>query len=211
MGQSPTMPRLVDKIRRLNPPQRARTRFTVYLAGVARIQSAMRLTTAAAQYDFTVGHCALGPTMVQVFDADRAVALQDDAMGGRMHMYRQVRPVPRRMQEGARRAAPTGIPHGRLTWPDTALAHAVVVGIVGQANLLKRPDARQIERVDVMRLRHLQPAVGAVVGVVEDVVRFHRAEVRQDILVRPMSGVAHRFLPARVVAGLSMDVHHCVD
>ena len=146
----------------------------------------------------------------QIFDADGAAALEQDAGGVRAGLDGQIGAFHRRAQEGAGGRHAAAVLRGDLVDADAFLRRAVEVGIEGQAG---RPSRLQVEPgegvhmgghvADMDRAAPAAPVVGAGLVVLD------RLEEGQQIVIAP-AGIAGR-RPGIVVGALAADPHHRVD
>ena len=142
--------------------------------------------------------------------ADAALALEDQGLGHRALVDREVPPRARRVEiaEGGALAAALGDRH--LRHADAFLRRAVLVGIVGQADLLGGRDHHLEQRhLVARRVGDPQHAVAAAELVRAAVEAFHPLEDRQHVLVAPAAVAELR--PVVVVLRLAADEDHAVD
>ena len=85
--------------------------------------------------------------VLRVFEPDRALAVEEDALGERVHLDLEVRPFHRRAQIGDRGRAAAHLAHGELIGADAFLLGAVEIGVGLVPGLLRGGDKGVVQFV----------------------------------------------------------------
>ena len=182
----------------------------VGLADAGELEQLGRVDRAARDDDFARSprfplHPADG-----VADADATPSFQDQRLGQRPLLDRQVRPRAGRVEIAVGRALAAALGDRHLRHADAFLGLAVLVGIEGQADLFRRRDHLLQERhLVARRVGDAQQSVAAAEPVGAALVALHALEDRQHVLVAP-AAIAE-LGPVVVVLGLAADIDHAVD
>jgi len=110
------------------------------------------------------------------FDAHGTLVLDQDARDGLVGEERYPARGEMRSQIGVGRAAPALVADRRLDRRDSDLALAIVIRIVGKAIFLECLQAILVQLVDALGQLDRQPAIDAVIVVVESVIILLRHE-----------------------------------
>ena len=116
----------------------------------------------------------------------------------------QLRVAGERCNEGVSRAAALAMAVHELIKTDAALAGAVEVMVEGQAQRLYALHEPARHLVDVPRVRHQQRASAAMQFILQAVVAFHAAKMRQHILPAPawiIIAAAQQIVPLVIIRG----------
>ena len=181
----------------------------VRFADAGQHQKLRRVDDAAAQDDFALGMRGDAFAALDIFDAGRAAAVEDDFRRQRIGLDRELRPLQRRPQIGVGRAAAAAVLHRHLPGAEAFLLRAVIVG----RRLVAGGAAGGGESVDqrvgeACRLRR-QRAVAAAIKARAAVPRFLAAEIGQHMSVGP--SLEPGSSPAVVIAGVTAHIGHGVD
>ena len=144
-----------------------------------------------------------------VAHADAARALEDQALGERAGLDRQVRPDAGGLEIAARRAHAPALVDGALRHGDAFLIGTVVVAIVLDADGLGRLDEAVVELAALRVVGDLERALAAADLAVAAGVALHALEDRQHVLVAPAA--ISQLRPMVEVLALAAHPHHAVD
>ena len=142
--------------------------------------------------------------------ADATLALEDEGFGDRALVDLQVGAAAGGIEIAEGRALAAALGDRHLGHADAFLRGAVLVGIVGQAHLLRRLD-HLLQQRDLVawRVGHGKDAVAATEFVGAALEAFHALEDGQHVLEAPAAIAELR--PVIVVLRLAADVDHAVD
>ena len=144
-----------------------------------------------------------------VAHAGAAPALEQECLRRRVGADIEVLPRTHGVQIAARRAHAPPAGNRRLRHRDAVLRGAVVIGVVGEADLLPRAYDRVVERAAFRGVGDLQRAVPPPELVLAAGIALHPAEHRQHVAVGPAAIAELR--PAVEILRLAAHEHHAVD
>ena len=125
---------------------------------------------------------------LRIANAARPLPLEQDRRRLRTGADIQVRRLPDRPQEGARRAHPPAVPDVTLIVAHARLDRAIVIAVAWKAEAMRRVDKSVAERVAPVAVRDGQlPLSSTISGVAGSDPPFGSLEVRQDVGITPAS------------------------
>src|SRR5205085_12409546 len=147
---------------------------------------------------------------LDLFEADGALALEDDAGGLRQRLDAQIRPVVHvRMDIAARCAPALALVLRHLVDAEPFLIGAVEIVADAELRLARALQKHLLDRIVGAKPRDAQRAALAVILAAELGIALRALEAGQDGGIAP-PGVAERG-PVIVVGAVAADIHHRVD
>ena len=178
-------------------------------ADPGKLQQLRRQQRAAGQQDFAArAHPANGAVLL-VFEADRALAVEQHAMREGADLDLEIGPLHRRAQIGNRGAAPPHLAHRQLIIADPFLLGAVEIGIGGKPGVLAPADKGVVQFVAGAQIGDVERSAGAVIIVGAALLVLGAAEIRQDVVIRP-ADIAE-LAPIIEILLLAADIDQPVD
>ena len=175
-----------------------------------KLQQLRRVDRPAAENHLGRGLGRLGLAVLDVFDAHRPLALEQDPRGQRVGLDAQVRPVHHRVQIGDRGRAALAVLHGQLVIADAFLLGAVDVWIARNARLDAGLDDIIGNLVGLGHVRDVErPASGVVLVGVGAFLVLRAQEIGAHVVPGP--AVAAQLAPAVIVGMLAADIEQAVD
>jgi hypothetical protein len=164
---------------------------------------------AAGQHHRAFGPRALALAAMNELHAGRALALECDALGQRTGHDCQIRPLPRRVNVGARGAHAFAVRRRPLHHEGTVETAPVDVRRHAEPRLFQRREIGAVQRMVGGGPGDTQRAVIATPGIVRATAVFHALEVRQAMREGPVLQPLRR--PAVIVEPVAAQIDHAVD
>ena len=181
----------------------------VRIADAREHQELRRVDDAAAQNHFAPGVRRHRLAVLYIFDAGRALAVENKPRHQRIDFDVQIVARQRRAQIGVGSAAAAAVAHRHLPDAKTFLLGAVVIG----RGLVARGKPCRRKRIDqrIGKPRHLrrQRAVAAAIKARAALPGFLAPEIRQHMHIGPRRKARGR--PAVVIAAMAAHIGHGVD
>jgi hypothetical protein len=147
--------------------------------------------------------------VLRVFEADRALAVEQHAMGKGADLDLQIRPLHRRPQIGDRGAAPAHFAHRQLIVADPFLLGAIEIGVSGKTRFLAAGGEGVVQLVAGAQIGDVERATGAVIIVGAALLVLGAAEIGQHVVIAPAD--AAELAPVVEILFLAADINQAVD